>query len=70
MILKDRFEPNFLKIELGSIVLWSISNDEGNKNDESQNQIFSSRKRYHVISFDKLNEESDPLSLPNDSYQY
>ena len=26
-ILKDKFEPNFLKIEFGSIVKWNIANE-------------------------------------------
>jgi plastocyanin len=32
-ILKDKFEPNFLKIELGSVVQWNIDSDLHKKED-------------------------------------
>ena len=39
-ILKDKFEPNFLKVELGSVVQWNIASEPQNKMEESQNQIY------------------------------
>lgn len=66
----DRFEPENLKIEKGSIVEWRVNSDEEDNIDDKPNEfrnVYTSRTRRHVIAFETpmlMNTES-PLLRPN-----
>lgn len=66
----DRFEPDNLKIEKGSIVEWRVISDESDALEEplsSLSLVYSSSNRRHVIAFETpllMNTES-PLLRPN-----
>ena len=52
------FEPSYLKIKKGDIVEWSLDFSDGGLN------------RMHIISFDNICEESNPLRNEEDTFKY
>lgn len=68
-ILNDKFEPAYLKIQRGEVVQWSLGSSESTQNDDSKSSLYHCGKRMHVISFDTLNEESEPLKEEKDTFK-
>ena len=52
------FEPCYLRIKKGDIVEWRLDFSDGSK------------RRMHIISFDSICEESNPLRSEDDFYKY
>jgi len=65
-IRNDFFYPSYLKVTIGDIVEWKVSEDYEEKN---ENSLFYFNNRSHVISFDNLNAESYPLNKNSDGYK-
>ena len=65
-IIRDRFEPNYLKITKGSTVEWSLEDPstEGN-----QSSLYHNQKRMHIVSFDAIPEESEPFRSASDTFK-
>lgn len=56
-----------LKFKEGELIQWSLNTM---KEDNNLNSLYHNKKRMHVISFDNLNEESDPLMKDGDIFQF
>lgn len=56
-----------LKVKEGDLVQWSLNTSVEVNN---ANSLYHNKKRMHVISFDSINEESDPLKNDGDVYQF
>jgi len=84
ILIKDnRFEPEILKIEKGSIVEWRVSSSQtganGLEEDETEDfsnqrsnvHLYSSNTRRHVIAFEsaQLAQTESPLLRSNDTFK-
>ena len=65
-IIKDQFEPNFLQIHKGSTVEWSLQDASFHGKSSS---LYHNQKRMHIVSFDAIGEESEPLRSNDDSFK-
>lgn len=69
-IVNDRFEPAYVKIQRGEVVQWALDCSEKNEaDDEIKSSLYHCGRRMHVISFDTLNEESNPLKDEKDTFK-
>ena len=64
--MKDSFEPAYLKVQRGSTVEWSRCESELELDEAS---LYHLSNRMHVISFHSINEESQPLRSPTDTFK-
>ena len=64
-ILNDRFEPAEIKIEKGQTVEWSLKFAL----EENHSSLYHLKNRTHVISFDKLPEESGLMRTVADTFK-
>ena len=64
-ILSDRFEPAEVKIEKGQTVEWSLKFAL----EENHSSLYHMKNRTHVVSFDKLPEESGLMRTVTDSFK-
>ena len=58
IIKNNSFQPDYLKIEKGSIVEWKVCNDSREENETS---LYHMDSRSHVIAFKNLTHESPIL---------
>ena len=69
-IVNDKFEPAYLRIQRGEVVQWALDcNEKKEVDDDSMSSLYHCGRRMHVISFDTLNEESNPLKDEKDTFK-
>ena len=60
-IANSKFYPDYLRIERGPVVQWSLDTNQDTSVETDFMSMYHMGKRMHVVSFDTLNEESNPL---------
>jgi len=60
-IANHSFVPDYLRIERGQVIQWSLDTNNDTSIESDYMSMYHMAKRMHVVSFDTLNEESNPL---------